>query len=187
MSQPAQHGTGRDGLRLLQGNLSVFRRQGFSDSPRRVRHFFSPHALAVNGRSCTKTRFSDEVLLRRKPRGPFPSPVRELVRRRFEGSRLAYSLGSKEFFLLPYECHRPCLVPRCPDPSRWCRLPRNWARNAGRPARLDVGLGRMQRDHSVANCPPWPVLAVDPQSAKRWRSPAHRKRAERQLVSPGPR
>ena len=95
---------------LLQWTERFFAGKGV-ESPRLDAQILLAHALGCQ-RPQLYTRY-DEVVAE-EPRGRF----RELVRLRVEGCPVAYLVGSKEFFLLPFEVSPAVLIPRPSTESR---------------------------------------------------------------------
>ena len=92
--------------RLLTWTADFLKRRGF-ESPRLDAEVMLAHVLDWP-RVQLYTHFPDEVA--DSPRGRF----RELVRRRAEGSPVAYLVGRKEFYSLTFEVTPAVLIPR-PD------------------------------------------------------------------------
>jgi release factor glutamine methyltransferase len=90
--------------RLLTWTTDYLKRRG-SESPRLDAEVMLAHVLDWQ-RVQLYTHFTDEVA--EGPRGRF----RELVRRRSEGSPVAYLVGRKEFYSLPFEVAPAVLIPR---------------------------------------------------------------------------
>lgn len=90
--------------RLLTWTTDFLKRRG-SESPRLDAEVMLAHVLDWQ-RVELYTHFTDEVA--EGPRGRF----RELVRRRSEGSPVAYLVGRKEFYSLPFEVSPAVLIPR---------------------------------------------------------------------------
>lgn len=93
-------------LRLLTWTTDFLKRKG-SESPRLDAEVMLAHVLEWQ-RVELYTHFNDEV--GEIARGRF----RDLVRRRSEGSPVAYLVGRKEFYSLPFEVSPAVLIPR-PD------------------------------------------------------------------------
>src|SRR4051794_40041909 len=90
--------------RLLTWTTDYLKRRG-SESPRLDAEVMLAHVLEWQ-RVQLYTHFTDEVP--ESPRGRF----RDLVRRRSEGSPVAYLVGRKEFYSLPFEVSPAVLIPR---------------------------------------------------------------------------
>jgi release factor glutamine methyltransferase len=90
--------------RLLTWTTDFLKRRG-SESPRLDAEVMLAHVLDWQ-RVQLYTHFTDEVA--EGPRGRF----RDLVRRRSEGSPVAYLVGRKEFYSLPLEVSPAVLIPR---------------------------------------------------------------------------
>jgi release factor glutamine methyltransferase len=90
--------------RLLTWTTDYLKRRG-SESPRLDAEVMLAHVLDWE-RVQLYTHFTDEVS--EGPRGRF----RDLVRRRSEGSPVAYLVGRKEFYSLPFEVSSAVLIPR---------------------------------------------------------------------------
>ncbi len=90
--------------RLLTWTADYLKRRG-SESPRLDAEVMLAHVLKWQ-RVELYTHFTDEV--DEGPRGRF----RDLVRRRVEGSPVAYLVGRKEFYSLPFEVSPAVLIPR---------------------------------------------------------------------------
>ncbi|MHB1561911.1 MAG: peptide chain release factor N(5)-glutamine methyltransferase [Isosphaeraceae bacterium] len=90
--------------RLLTWTTDYLKRRG-SESPRLDAEVMLAHVLEWQ-RVQLYTRFLEEVP--DIPRGKF----RDLVRRRAEGSPVAYLVGRKEFYSLPFEVSPAVLIPR---------------------------------------------------------------------------
>ncbi len=104
----ATGGTGPDDSwtvgRLLTWTTDYLKRRG-SESPHLDAEVMLAHVLDWQ-RIQLYTRFLEEVP--EAPRGKF----RDLVRRRAEGSPVAYLVGRKEFYLLTFEVSPAVLIPR---------------------------------------------------------------------------
>jgi release factor glutamine methyltransferase len=92
--------------RLLAWTATYLKRHG-SESPRLDAEVMLAHVLSWK-RVELYTHFGEEVGI--EPRASF----RELVRRRAEGAPVAYLVGHKEFYSLPFEVNNAVLIPR-PD------------------------------------------------------------------------
>jgi release factor glutamine methyltransferase len=90
--------------RLLTWTTDFLKRRG-SESPRLDAEVMLAHVLEWQ-RVELYTHFTDEVA--EGPRGRF----RDLVRRRSEGSPVAYLVGRKEFYSLSFEVSPAVLIPR---------------------------------------------------------------------------
>jgi release factor glutamine methyltransferase len=90
--------------RLLTWTTDYLKRRG-SESPRLDAEVMLAHVLKWQ-RVELYTHFTDEV--QEDPRARF----RDLVRRRSEGSPVAYLVGRKEFYSLPFEVTPAVLIPR---------------------------------------------------------------------------
>lgn len=90
--------------RLLTWTRDYLKRRG-SESPLLDAEVMLAHVLDWE-RVQLYTRYLEEVP--EAPRGKF----RDLVRRRAEGSPVAYLVGRKEFYLLPFEVSPAVLIPR---------------------------------------------------------------------------
>jgi release factor glutamine methyltransferase len=90
--------------RLLTWTTDYLKRRG-SESPRLDAEVMLAHVLKWQ-RVELYTHFTDEVA--DDPRGRF----RDLVRRRSEGAPVAYLVGRKEFYSLPFEVTPAVLIPR---------------------------------------------------------------------------
>jgi release factor glutamine methyltransferase len=90
--------------RLLTWTTEYLKRRG-SESPRLDAEVMLAHVLDWQ-RVELYTHFTDEV-----PEGP-RSRFRDLVRRRSEGSPVAYLVGRKEFYSLAFEVSPAVLIPR---------------------------------------------------------------------------
>lgn len=90
--------------RLLTWTTDFLKRKG-SESPRLDAEVMLAHVLDWQ-RVQLYTHFTDEVA--EDPRGRF----RDLVRRRAEGSPVAYLVGRKEFYSLSFEVSPAVLIPR---------------------------------------------------------------------------
>jgi release factor glutamine methyltransferase len=138
---------------LLQWTERFFAGKGV-ESPRLDAQILLAHALGCQ-RPQLYTRY-DEVVAE-EPRGRF----RELVRQRVEGCPVAYLVGSKEFFLLPYEVSPAVLIPR-PSTESLVSACLERAKPLAAPQVIDVGTGSgciavsVAKRHAGAR-----VLAVD--------------------------
>ncbi len=63
--------------------------------------------MSSTGSECSSTRTS-----RKRSAEPARSGFRELVRRRAEGTPVAYLVGRKEFYSLPFAVSPAVLIPR---------------------------------------------------------------------------
>lgn len=97
--------------RLLTWTADYLKRRG-SESPRLDAEVMLAHVLQWP-RVQLYTQFTDEV--KADPRGRF----RELVRRRAEGSPVAYLVGRKEFYSLAFEVSAAVLIPPPSPSSSW--------------------------------------------------------------------
>ncbi len=90
--------------RLLEWTTDFLRKNG-SESPR-----LDAEVLLAHARNCPRiqlyTSFSDEPLEAER------TAFREMVRRRSEGTPVAYLVGHKEFFSLDFIVTSDCLIPR---------------------------------------------------------------------------
>jgi release factor glutamine methyltransferase len=104
-----------------------------SDSPR-----LDAEVLLAHVRGCQRillyASFDEEVA--EEPRGRF----RELVRRRAAGEPVAYLVGSREFFSLPFAVSPAVLVPR-PETEGLVVRSLDLCRPAAEPRIVDVGTG----------------------------------------------
>jgi release factor glutamine methyltransferase len=91
-------------LRLLQWTTEHLKKTG-SSSPR-----LDAEVLLAHARGCDRiqlyTAFSEE------PDEPVKAKFRELVKRRATGEPVAYLVGKKEFYSLPFQVSKDCLIPR---------------------------------------------------------------------------
>ena len=117
---------------LLQWTEQYFAGKGI-ESPRLEAQILLAHALGCQ-RPQLYTRY-DEVVAE-EARGRF----RELVRRRIEGCPVAYLVGSKEFFLLPFEVSPAVLIPR-PSTESLVSACLERAKTLAAPRVIDVGTG----------------------------------------------
>src|SRR5205823_341523 len=117
---------------LLQWTERFFAGKGV-ESPRLDAQILLAYALGWQ-RPQLYTRY-DEVVPE-EPRGRF----RELVRRRVEGCPVAYLVGSKEFFLLPFEVSPAVLIPR-PSTESLVSACLERAKPLAAPRVIDVGTG----------------------------------------------
>lgn len=65
---------------------------------------------------------------------------RDLIKRRVDGCPVAYLVGSKDFFLLPFEVTPAVLIPR-PDTETLVQAGLDFLKGKDRPAVLDLGTG----------------------------------------------
>jgi release factor glutamine methyltransferase len=108
-AQPSLESAGEEAWtvgRLLTWTTSFLKRRG-SESPRLDAEVMLAHVLSWS-RVQLYTHFGEEV--GEEPRAGF----RDLVRRRAEGAPVAYLVGRKEFYSLPFEVTSAVLIPR-PD------------------------------------------------------------------------
>ena len=106
--------------RLLEWTTDYLRKNG-SDSAR-----LDAEVLLAHARSCPRiqlyTSFSDE------PTEAERTSFREMVRRRAEGTPVAYLVGHKEFFSLDFVVNSDCLIPR-PETEHLVVAALDWAKN----------------------------------------------------------
>ena len=133
-SSPSQTGEGDRWTvgRLLGWTTDYLKKHG-SESPRLDSEVLLAHVLCWQ-RVHLYTRFEDEV--GEAPRREF----RDLIRRRAEGSPVAYLVGRKEFYSLPLKVSRAVLVPR-PDSEFVVVEFLAVARGLSAPRCVDVGTG----------------------------------------------
>lgn len=117
---------------LLDWTKKFFASKGI-DTPRQEAEILLAHAL-----DCPRielyTRF-DEVVAD-QPRSRF----RELVRRRAEGCPVAYLVGYREFYKLPFAVNPAVLIPR-PETEHLVELALRLAAQSNQPRILDLGTG----------------------------------------------
>ena len=91
-------------LRLLQWTTEHLRKTG-SPSPR-----LDAEVLLAHARGCERialyTAFAEE------PDEPVKAKFREIVKRRSQGEPVAYLVGKKEFYSIPFLVTKDCLIPR---------------------------------------------------------------------------
>jgi release factor glutamine methyltransferase len=90
--------------RVLEWTIGHLKKHG-SDSPR-----LDAEVLLAHARGCSRIQLYtayDEVLSE-----PIRQKMRELVKRRTSAEPVAYLVGMKEFYSLPFEVNRHTLVPR---------------------------------------------------------------------------
>ncbi len=91
-------------LRLLQWTTEHLKKNG-SPSPR-----LDAEVLLAHARGCERialyTAFAEE------PDEPVKARFREVVKRRAQGEPVAYLVGKKEFYSLPFQVTKDCLIPR---------------------------------------------------------------------------
>lgn len=90
--------------RVLEWTIGHLKKHG-SDSPR-----LDAEVLLAHARGCSRIQLYtayDEVLSE-----PIRQKMRDLVKRRTNAEPVAYLVGTKEFFSLPFEVNRHTLVPR---------------------------------------------------------------------------
>lgn len=118
--------------RLLAWTTDFLRRRG-SDSPRLDVEVMLAHVLGWQ-RVQLYTHYEEEVGERAR------AEFRELVRRRAEGSPVAYLVGRKEFYSLPLEVSSEVLIPR-PESEFVVVEFLEAAKNRDHPRAVDVGTG----------------------------------------------
>ena len=119
--------------RLLSWTADYLKKQG-SESPRLDAEVLLAHSLGCE-RIELYTRFEEQP--GDEPRAAF----RELVRRRAEGMPVAYLVGYREFFSLPFRVTEDVLIPR-PETEHLVVAAIDHAKQAeGSPAICDVGTG----------------------------------------------
>ncbi len=118
--------------RLLTWTANYLKRHG-SESPRLDAEVMLAQVLSWQ-RVQLYTHFGEEVAT--EPRAEF----RELVRRRAEGSPVAYLVGHKEFYSLPFEVTNAVLIPR-PDSEFTVVEFLDQTRNLETVRAVDVGTG----------------------------------------------
>ncbi len=126
--------------RLLEWTTDFLRKNG-SESPR-----LEAEVLLAHARQCPRiqlyTSFAEEPLESER------TAFREMVRRRAEGTPVAYLVGHKEFYSLDFIVNPDCLIPR-PETEHLVVAALDWAKdraksmaNETRPWRIvDVGTG----------------------------------------------
>ena len=91
-------------LRLLQWTTEHLKKSG-SPSPR-----LDAEVLLAHARGCERialyTAFAEE------PDESVKAKFREVVKRRAQGEPVAYLVGRKEFYSLPFQVSKDCLIPR---------------------------------------------------------------------------
>jgi len=91
-------------LRLLQWTTEHLKKSG-SPSPR-----LDAEVLLAHARGCERialyTAFAEE------PDETVKAKFREVVKRRAQGEPVAYLVGKKEFYSLPFQVSKDCLIPR---------------------------------------------------------------------------
>ena len=91
-------------LRLLQWTTEHLKKSG-SPSPR-----LDAEVLLAHARGCERialyTAFAEE------PDESVKAKFREVVKRRAQGEPVAYLVGKKEFYSLPFQVSKDCLIPR---------------------------------------------------------------------------
>lgn len=91
-------------LRLLEWTTSFFKKRGF-DSPR-----LDAEVLLAEARG--SSRIELYTAYNQEPSGEVREAFRELVRRRGEGTPVAYLVGHKEFYSLSFRVTEATLIPR---------------------------------------------------------------------------
>lgn len=145
--------------RLLTWTTDFLAKHG-SDSPR-----LDAEVLLAHARGCERiqlyTAFHDE------PEETARTAFREMVRRRSEGTPVAYLVGHREFFSLDFRVNPDCLIPR-PDTEHLVIAAadiakKHWQANPQRACHLvDVGTGSGCVGISLAKQDPrWAVTLVD--------------------------
>ena len=118
--------------RLLVWTADFLKKKG-SESPRLDAEVLLAHVLEWS-RVSLYTHFEDEVGERAK------STYRDLVRKRSEGEPVAYLVGKKEFFSLPFLVSRDVLIPR-PDTETLVVEALDFLKGKNEPRVVDVGTG----------------------------------------------
>lgn len=143
-------------LRLLNWTTEYLKKQG-SESPRLDAEVLLSHALGCQ-RIMMYTRYGDVV--DDTVRGKF----RDLVKRRGEGTPVAYLTGEKEFFGIPFFVTSDTLIPR-PETEHAVTETLDYLKSRSdleTPRVLDVGTGTGCIAVAVATrCPKAQVTAVD--------------------------
>jgi len=119
-------------LRLLNWTADFLKRKG-SESPRLDAEVLLSHVLKWQ-RVQLYTRHADEVSERDR------TAYRELIKRRAEGSPVAYLVGKKEFFSLPLAVNSDVLIPR-PDTETVVVTFLELFKGRDSPVAVDVGTG----------------------------------------------
>lgn len=119
-------------LRLLNWTADFLKRKG-SESPRLDAEVLLSHVLKWQ-RVQLYTRHADEVSERDR------TAYRELIKRRAEGSPVAYLVGKKEFFSLPLAVNSDVLIPR-PDTETVVVTFLELFKGQDSPLAVDVGTG----------------------------------------------
>jgi release factor glutamine methyltransferase len=119
-------------LRLLNWTADFLKRKG-SESPRLDAEVLLAHVLKWE-RVQLYTRHADEVGERDR------TTYRELIKRRAEGSPVAYLVGKKEFFSLPLAVNSDVLIPR-PDTETLVVTFLELFKGHDSPVAVDVGTG----------------------------------------------
>ena len=119
-------------LKLLNWTTDFLRKKG-SESPRLDAEVLLAHVLGWQ-RVALYTHFADE------PAEPKRSAFRELVKRRADGTPVAYLVGRKEFFSLPLAVTPAVLIPR-PDTETLVVEFLNRLKQMPAPRVADIGTG----------------------------------------------
>ena len=123
--------------RLLEWTTDYLRKNG-SESPR-----LDAEILLAHARNCPRiqlyTSFSDEPLEAER------TAFREMVRRRSEGTPVAYLVGHKEFYSLDFIVSPDCLIPR-PETEHLVVAAIDWAKSQSKSGAVslriaDIGTG----------------------------------------------
>ncbi len=139
--------------RLLNWTADFLKKKG-SESPRLDSEVLLAHVLD-RPRVHLYTHFEDEIGDRDR------STFRDLVRRRSEGSPVAYLVGRKEFFSLPLKVSPAVLIPR-PDTETAVVEALECLKGRPNPRVVDVGTGSGCLALAIAkHCPSARVLATD--------------------------